>query len=295
MNEVFHMKKIMLLLASSLLLVACNSTKHHFDLQNIGSFVPVEIPDAHDINKESAQESTSNLITDFYNVDKDARVKKGDFVFHVETKEAVESEQYQSTYSKTHLIDYKNIDNVEMSFIEDEDEYFSTSGLYDTILVHKQTNDYGNVLFVEKKDKDLDEYFIISYTEKETGFSAGSMSVSFEHLAKRRMTDYYNRFANYNKFFEFLEDDNFEHTTKFASRGKESLILETTSTAKSPVEIDGSSINKVIYKMEYFENLLVGYEYQASLNEKYVKHDTLSLTYERPEVELPSYWKLHIK
>ena len=182
-----------------------------------------------------------------------------------------------------------------MSFIEDEDEYFSVGGLYDTILIHKQTNDYGNVLFVEKKDKDLDEYFIISSTEKETGFSAGSMSVAFKYLANRRMTEYYNRFADYNKFFEFLEDDNFEHTTKFASRGNGSVILETTSTAKSPVEIDGSSIDKVTYKMEYFENLLVDYEYQACSGTTVVKQESLSLTYERPEVELPSYWKLHIK
>ena len=289
------MKKIMLFLASSLLLVACNSTKRHFDLKNIGSFVPVEIPEAHDINKESAQESTNSLVTDFYNVDKDARVNNGDFVFHVETKELIKNKEGRAPYSKTHFIDYKNIDNAEMSFIEDEDEYFSVGGLYDTILVHKQTNDYGNVLFVEKKDKDLDEYFIISYTEKETGFSAGSMSVAFEYLAKRRMTEYYNRFADYNKFFEFLEDDNFEHTTKFASRGKGSVILEATSTAKSPVEIDGSSINKVTYKMEYFENLLVGHEYKAFSNSQVVKSETLSLTYERPEIELPDYWKLHIK
>lgn len=288
------MKKILLLLTSSLLLVACNKTPK-FDLKTIKPFVPVEIPEAHDINKESAQESTNSLITDFYNVDKDARVKKGDFVFHVETKELVKNKEGQAPYSKTHFIDYKNIDNAEMSFIEDEDEYFSVGGLYDTILVHKQTNDYGNVLFVEKKDKDLDEYFIISYTEKETGFSAGSMSVAFKYLAERRMTEYYNRFADHNKFFEFLEDDNFEHTTKFASRGNRSVILETTSTAKSPVEIDGSSIDKVTYKMEYFENLLVGYEYQVCSGTTVVKQESLSLTYERPEVELPSYWKLHIK
>ncbi len=288
------MKKILLLLTSSLLLVACNKTPK-FDLQTIKPFVPVEIPEAHDINKESAQESTNSLVTDFYNVDKDARVKNGDFVFHVETKELVKNKEGQAPYSKTHFIDYKNIDNAEMSFIEDEDEYFSVGGLYDTILVHKQTNDYGNVLFVEKKDKDLDEYFIISYTEKETGFSAGSMSVAFKYLANRRMTEYYNRFADYNKFFEFLEDDSFEHTTKFASRGNGSVILETTSTAKSPVEIDGSSIDKVTYKMEYFENLLVGYEYQACSGTTVVKQESLSLTYERPEVELPSYWKLHIK
>lgn len=288
------MKKILLLLTSSLLLVACNKTPK-FDLQTIKPFVPVEIPEAHDINKESAQESTNSLVTDFYNVDKDARVKNGDFVFHVETKELVKNKEDRAPYSKTHFIDYKNIDNVEMSFIEDEDEYFSVGGLYDTILVHKQTNDYGNVLFVEKKDKDLDEYFIISYTEKETGFSAGSMSVAFKYLANRRMNEYYNRFADYNKFFEFLEDDNFEHTTKFASRGNGSVILETTSTAKSPVEIDGSSIDKVTYKMEYFENLLVGYEYQACSGTTVVKQESLSLTYERPEVELPSYWKLHIK
>lgn len=288
------MKKVLLLLTSSLLLVACNKTPK-FDLQTIKPFVPVEIPEAHDINKESAQESTNSLVTDFYNVDKDARVKNGDFVFHVETKELVKNKEGQAPYSKTHFIDYKNIDNVEMSFIEDEDEYFSVGGLYDTILVHKQTNDYGNVLFVEKKDKDLDEYFIISYTEKETGFSAGSMSVAFKYLANRRMTEYYNRFADYNKFFEFLEDDNFEHTTKFASRGNGSVILETTSTAKSPVEIDGSSIDKVTYKMEYFENLLVDYEYQACSGTTVVKQESLSLTYERPEVELPSYWKLHIK
>ncbi len=288
------MKKILLLLTSSLLLVACNKTPK-FDLKTIKPFVPVEIPEAHDINKESAQESTNSLVTDFYNVDKDARVKKGDFVFHVETKELVKNKEGQAPYSKTHFIDYKNIDNAEMSFIEDEDEYFSVGGLYDTILVHKQTNDYGNVLFVEKKDKDLDEYFIISYTEKETGFSAGSMSVAFKYLAERRMTEYYNRFADYNKFFEILEDDSFEHTTKFASRGNGSVILETTSTAKSPVEIDGSSIDKVTYKMEYFENLLVDYEYQACSGTTVVKQESLSLTYERPEVELPSYWKLHIK
>ena len=288
------MKKVLLLLTSSLLLVACNKTPK-FDLQTIKPFVPVEIPEAHDINKESAQESTKSLVTDFYNVDKDARVKNGDFVFHVETKELVKNKEDRAPYSKTHFIDYKNIDNVEMSFIEDEDEYFSVGGLYDTILIHKQTNDYGNVLFVEKKDKDLDEYFIISYTEKETGFSAGSMSVAFKYLANRRMTEYYNRFADYNKFFEFLEDDNFEHTTKFASRGNGSVILETTSTAKSPVEIDGSSIDKVTYKMEYFENLLVDYEYQACSGTTVVKQESLSLTYERPEVELPSYWKLHIK
>ncbi len=288
------MKKILLLLTSSLLLVACNKTPK-FDLKTIKPFVPVEIPEAHDINKESAQESTNSLVTDFYNVDKDARVKKGDFVFHVETKELVKNKEDQAPYSKTHFIDYKNIDNAEMSFIEDEDEYFSVGGLYDTILVHKQTNDYGNVLFVEKKDKDLDEYFIISYTEKETGFSAGSMSVAFKYLAERRMTEYYNRFADYNKFFEILEDDSFEHTTKFASRGNGSVILETTSTAKSPVEIDGSSIDKVTYKMEYFENLLVDYEYQACSGTTVVKQESLSLTYERPEVELPSYWKLHIK
>ena len=288
------MKKVLLLLTSSLLLVACNKTPK-FDLQTIKPFVPVEIPEAHDINKESAQESTNSLVTDFYNVDKNARVKNGDFVFHVETKELVKIKEDRAPYSKTHFIDYKNIDNAEMSFIEDEDEYFSAGGLYDTILVHKQTNDYGNVLFVEKKDKDLDEYFIISYTEKETGFSAGSMSVAFKYLANRRMNEYYNRFADYNKFFEFLEDDNFEHTTKFASRGNGSVILETTSTAKSPVEIDGSSIDKVTYKMEYFENLLVDYEYQACSGTTVVKQESLSLTYERPEVELPSYWKLHIK
>lgn len=288
------MKKVFLLLTSSLLLVACNKTPK-FDLQTIKPFVPVEIPEAHDINKESAQESTNSLVTDFYNVDKNARVKNGDFVFHVETKELVKNKEDRAPYSKTHFIDYKNIDNAEMSFIEDEDEYFSVGGLYDTLLVHKQTNDYGNVLFVEKKDKDLDEYFIISYTEKETGFSAGSMSVAFKYLANRRMTEYYNRFADYNKFFEFLEDDNFEHTTKFASRGNGSVILETTSTAKSPVEIDGSSIDKVTYKMEYFENLLVDYEYQACSGTTVVKQESLSLTYERPEVELPSYWKLHIK
>ncbi len=288
------MKKVLLLLASSLLLVACNKTPK-FDLQTIKPFVPVEIPEAYDINKESAQESTNSLVTDFYNLDKDARVKNGDFVFHVETKELVKNKEDQVPYSKTHFIDYKNIDNAEMSFIEDEDEYFSVGGLYDTILVHKQTNDYGNVLFVEKKDKDLDEYFIISYTEKETGFSAGSMSVAFKYLANRRMSEYYNRFADYNKFFEFLEDDNFEHATKFASRGNGSVILETTSTAKSPVEIDGFSIDKVTYKMEYFENLLVDYEYQACSGTTVVKQESLSLTYERPEVELPSYWKLHIK
>ena len=294
MNEVLTMKKVLLLLTSSLLLVACNKTPK-FDLQTIKPFVPVEIPEAHDINKESAQESTNSLVTDFYNVDKDARVKNGDFVFHVETKELVKNKEDRAPYSKTHFIDYKNIDNVEMSFIEDEDEYFSVGGLYDTILVHKQTNDYGNVLFVEKKDKDLDEYFIISYTEKETGFSAGSMSVAFKYLANRRMNEYYNRFADYNKFFEFLEDDSFEHTTKFASRGNGSVILETTSTAKSPVEIDGSSIDKVTYKLEYFEKLLVDYEYQACSGTTVVKQESLSLTYERPEVELPSYWKLHIK
>ena len=155
------MKKVLLLLTSSLLLVACNKTPK-FDLQTIKPFVPVEIPEAHNINKESAQEATNSLVTDFYNVDKDARVKNGDFVFHVETKELVKNKEGQAPYSKTHFIDYKNIDNAEMSFIEDEDEYFSVGGLYDTILVHKQTNDYGNVLFVEKKDKDLDEYFIIS-------------------------------------------------------------------------------------------------------------------------------------
>ena len=65
MNEVLPMKKIMLLLASSLLLVSCGSNKVKYDLQTIKPFVPVEIPEAHDIDKETARSLTDGLIVEY--------------------------------------------------------------------------------------------------------------------------------------------------------------------------------------------------------------------------------------
>ena len=257
----------MLLLASSLLLVSCGSNKVKYALQTIKPFVPVEIPEAHDIDKETARSLTDGLIVEYDRWDSKKCLKRGDFVFRGQTKEYFYDQKEKRTTVDTYDIEYKNIDDIERYFTERDN---NIGARLDTLLIHKQTNDYGNVLFISKNDIDLDALYTIAYTEKETAFSAGSMSVSFKRYIEVAMGNYYNRFSDYNKFFEFIEDDNFNHTVKYASRGKGSLILETTS-------------------------FLVGYEYQALSNSQAAKYESLSLTYERPEIELPDYWKYHIK
>lgn len=286
------MKKIMLLLASSLLLVSCGSNKVKYALQTIKPFVPVEIPEAHDIDKETARSLTDGLIVEYDRWDSKKCLKRGDFVFRGQTKEYFYDQKEKRTTVDTYDIEYKNIDDIERYFTERDN---NIGARLDTLLIHKQTNDYGNVLFISKNDIDLDALYTIAYTEKETAFSAGSMSVSFKRYIEVAMGNYYNRFSDYNKFFEFIEDDNFNHTVKYASRGKGSLILETTSVAKSPINMNNIAVSEIKYKMEFFGNFLVGYEYQALSNSQAAKYESLSLTYERPEIELPDYWKYHIK
>ena len=292
MNEVLPMEKIMLLLASSLLLVSCGSNKVKYALQTIKPFVPIEIPEAHDIDKETAHSLTDGLIVEYDRWDSKKCLKRGDFVFRGQTKEYFYDQKEQRTTVDTYDIEYKNIDDIERYFTERDN---NIGARLDTLLIHKQTDDYGNVLFISKNDIDLDARYTIAYTEKETAFNAGSMSVSFKRYMEVAMGNYYNRFSDYNKFFEFIEDDNFNHTVKYASRGKGSLILETTSVAKSPINMNNIAVSEIKYKMEFFGSFLVGYEYQALSNSQAAKYESLSLTYERPEIELPDYWKYHIK
>ena len=167
MNEVLPMKKVLLLLTSSLLLVACNKTPK-FDLQTIKPFVPVEIPEAHQISKEEALTSTTGYIQAYDYFGKDYRFAYGDFVFHGETRNLIYDSIEQRTSIEKYLIDYRNINNIELSFTEQSNNLFNE---VDTLLVHKQTKDYGNVLFVNKIDPDFREHYIIAYTEKETPFS----------------------------------------------------------------------------------------------------------------------------
>ena len=71
--------------------------------------------------------------------------------------------------------------------------------------------------------------------------------------------------------------------------------METTSTAINPtVKINDIPISKVKYKIEFFENFLMNYEYVAYNGETTVKNDTLSVTYERPEIELPEKWEYYL-
>ena len=286
------MKKIMLLLASSLLLVSCGSNKVKYDLQTIKPFVPVEIPEAHDIDKETARSLTDGLIVEYDRWDSKKCLKRGDYVFRGQTKEYFYDQKEQRTSVETYDIEYKNIDDIERYFAERDN---NIGARLDTLLIHKQTDDYGNVLFISKNDIDLDARYTIAYTEKETPFNAGSMSVSFKRYMEVAMGNYYNRFSDYNNFFNFILDDNFNHTVKYASRGKGSLILETASVAKNPININNIAVNEIKYKMEFFGNFLVGYEYQALSNSQAIKYESLSLTYERPEIELPDYWKYDIK
>ena len=121
------------------------------------------------------------------------------------------------------------------------------------------------------------------------------MSVTIAHFSTRRVAEAYNTVSDYNKFFNLVNNADYNHTVKYASRGKGSVIMETTSTAINPtVTINDIPISKVKYKIEFFENFLMNYEYVAYNGETIVKNDTLSVTYERPEIELPEKWEYYL-
>ena len=284
------MKKI-LLLTSSLLLAACDPSSK-YSLETIKPYTPVEIPEAHEISKEVAFSSITKLIKSLKYYDTAYPSSKGDFVFRGETINFVYNATEERTTQNIYSIEYKNIDNIEISFQELNNDL---DNQIDTLIIHKQTDDYGNVLFAHKIDPDLRNSYTIACTEKNHAFEAGINSVVYRRFAMERICDYYNRFADYDKFIEFIEDDNYKHTIKYATRGEGSVILETTSTPNSSTTINGFNVSKVEFKMEYFRNFLVGYEFEVSSDSNVIKHETLSLIYERPTIELPDYWKGHIK
>ena len=286
------MKKTLLLIPA-LLLVACNNQTPKYDITSLKPAEEVIIPEAKVIDEEQARSLTADLVVTYRDSSSDS-IRRKDFEFKYSSRELTKIEN-DSYYNKTSLMNFRVRGATERYFSETKDAMFVLSSIPDTLLIHKQTKKYGNVMYVSKEDPDLDHHYTLVYTEKYSPFSAGSMSVTIAHFSTRRVAEAYNTVSDYNKFFNFVNNADYNHTVKYASRGKGSVIMETTSTAINPtLTINDIPISKVKYKIEFFENFLMNYEYVAYNGETIVKNDTLSVTYERPEIELPEKWEYYL-
>ena len=294
MNEVLPMKKFLLLLSSTLLLVACNSSPaDKYALDKIWTYKEVTYPEAKEITEEQAKDLAKGCIVHYDRWSSSSSIQRYDYTFHYENSELRLSSESNYPTQKIHSLTYKERGNIEVEFIEQNNDVRNDK--IDTHLVHKQTNDYGNVMLVRKVDPDFRERYTLVYSEKYSAFSAGSMSVIIRSYADERLGLAYDTVSNYEQFFDFIQDDNFNHDVKYSSRGNDSVIMETTSKATGTSTLNGYRVSDVTYKMEFFENLLVGYEFTATTSSgTVIKKETVSLSYKRPEIELPSYWTVYL-
>ena len=288
MNEVLPMKKLLLLLSSALLLAACNSSPaDNFAIHDLYPYVEVTYPEAKEITEEQALALTANFAVTYDRYEKDSRIQRNDYTFHYESHDSFKKVDNEYRPDVNHVLECRTRGGIEKYIYEKNDDLWNE---IDTLVIHKQTDDYGNVMFISKEDPDLRDHYIEVITEKYFPFYAGSKSVTIRRFADERIAYAYNLVSDYNLFFGFVKNENFTHTVKYYSRGEGSVIMEATSKVVGSYEVNGYEVANVKYKMEFFENLLVGYEYQAYINELVAKKETLSLTYERPEIELPAYW-----
>ena len=282
-------KKRLLLLVPVLLLAACNGKG---DSKYVNSYeMPykeVIIPEAKEITEEQARSLTSELVTEYNWYKNGKRIPEGryDYNFHCEKYSMYQKEGDIGYTKDSYVQDFKHSGTTEMYFLE-KNNYDRNQ--IDTTLIHKHTEKYGHVIYINKYDPDFLNNDIYALTEKHKAFSAGSMLVSIRYYAEDRMVEAYNSLADYNKFFEFV-NDNPNQDVKYYSRGKGSVIMECKSTIPAPTGIKNVSSTERYFKMEFFENLLVNYEYTEKAQSEILKHDLLTLTYERPEIELPEYW-----
>lgn len=295
MNEVLPMKKIILLLVPALSLVACNDQNPKYDIRELAPYKEVIFPDAKDITEGEALSLTSNLVTEYdFSSDKSS-IQRDDYEFKYEIYELLKiQENLQSTRTRRFSTNYRLKGATETYFREGYHLLTPLNVLGDTVLIHKQTKKYGNVTYIKKRDRDLDYLYTLVNTEKYTPYTTGSMMATISIYSHQKMEETYNSNLHYEEFFEFIKDTNFTHSVKYASRGKGSLIMETTSTAINPGKVNDLPCSKVTIQMEYFENILMNYEYIAYDGETIIKNEKLSISYERPEIEFPSGWENRI-